>query len=370
MRSVTFDELEKELLVQQSEYVKKERVYRLRVKELSDELGRLKSERRKWMASDPKMASLKGMHGEILKNIGALQTQTVDLVSEQERDLSNAFRQRLLEVQKELEKEREKKDDGAAAWIDRSRKLEAEVKKEREAADRLDRVNETLGTENSRLKQQFENQREDRAFLMKQLGAVRDENNRMQNVLAEKQQQKTTRSTATKNNVALVLPEESPAPLPALSPMVIEAPAPSLGRPLEASYREMIRKLTRTLELERKHVLQVKQAHDDWAKQRTPLEHALRRAAEEIAQDVQKRINKTARHKQHDHTTTAGPLDPDVLSNFTHRDREKTIELWLSFDGVLDALYDEEDQQQQQKGNNKTTSQQKTSSPATAAAEQ
>ena len=34
---------------------------------------------------------------------------------------------RLFDVQTELEKEKSKKDDGAGAWIERSRQLEAEV---------------------------------------------------------------------------------------------------------------------------------------------------------------------------------------------------------------------------------------------------
>ena len=55
-----------------------------------------------------------------------VQNRTARLVQEQERDLLTAFRARLLDVQAELQKEKSKKDDGAAAWIDRSRQLELE----------------------------------------------------------------------------------------------------------------------------------------------------------------------------------------------------------------------------------------------------
>ena len=48
-------------------------------------------------------------------------------MQEQERDLLRAFRARLFDVQTELEKEKSKKDDGAGAWIEKSRQLEAEV---------------------------------------------------------------------------------------------------------------------------------------------------------------------------------------------------------------------------------------------------
>ena len=47
-----------------------------------------------------------------------------------------------MDVQTELEKEKSKTDDGATAWIDRSRQLEQEVDREKDRADRLDRINQ------------------------------------------------------------------------------------------------------------------------------------------------------------------------------------------------------------------------------------
>ena len=334
LEAMSVAELEAAVEDQQSEYIRRERVYRLRINELTEELKKVKSERTEWMRNDPKMSALKETHGEILKNIGALQTHTVELVQEQERDLLNAFRSRLLDVQRELEKEREREDDGAAAWIERSRKLEFDVGKEREKADKLDRVNQSLGLENSRLKQQYEWQDQDRAFLVKQLAAIRDENQKMREALAAKQLE------VHGEVPTLPMTEADAVSLPGL---VVAEPA----RPTEnASYREMIKKLTKMLDLERKHAHQVKTAHEDWEKQRTPLEHSLRKAAEEIAIDVQKRMDKqksavTARRPRS--RTVKSPLDPGVLANFTHHDRQRAIELWLSFDGVLDALYDADD---------------------------
>ena len=50
--------------------------------------------------------------------------------------------------------------------------MEVEVDKEKERADKLDRINQALGGENGRLKLQFETQQDDRAFLLRQLVAV------------------------------------------------------------------------------------------------------------------------------------------------------------------------------------------------------
>jgi hypothetical protein len=65
--------------------------------------------------------------GKILDNVELVQERTARILQDQERDLLRAFRARLFDVQTELEKEKSKKDDGAGAWIEKSRQLESEV---------------------------------------------------------------------------------------------------------------------------------------------------------------------------------------------------------------------------------------------------
>merc|ERR1711871_1366943 len=113
------------------------------------------------------MVELKNRHRFILSNIEMVQDRTAKVLQEQERDLLRAFRARLFDVQTELEKEKSKKEDGASAWMERSRQLEAELEWTKEVADRLERTNQALLQENNRLKSQFKSQEEDRAFLIK-----------------------------------------------------------------------------------------------------------------------------------------------------------------------------------------------------------
>ncbi|KAG5175527.1 hypothetical protein JKP88DRAFT_149344, partial [Tribonema minus] len=126
-----------------------------------------------WMREDKNMQNLKSMQKNILHNVELVQERTATIMQEQERDLLRAFRARLFDVQTELEKEKQKKDDGASVWIERTRRIEAELEWAKETADRLDRVNQGLGRENARLKGHFKSQEEDRAFLIKQLVAVK-----------------------------------------------------------------------------------------------------------------------------------------------------------------------------------------------------
>ncbi len=125
------------------------------------------------MKEDTKMNNLNNMQQTIVHNVELVQDRTPRILQEQERDLVRAFRACLFDVRTELEKEKSKKEDGAGAWIERCRQLEAEVEWAKEVADRLERVNQTLFQENNRLKSQLTSQEEDRNFLIKQLVAVK-----------------------------------------------------------------------------------------------------------------------------------------------------------------------------------------------------
>jgi hypothetical protein len=171
--------LERDLERRQESYIERERAYKTRIEELEQELAVQRQGKTGWMKSNEKIARLKQMQGQIMQNVELVQDRTARILQEQERDLLRAFRARLFDVQTELEKEKSKKDDGAGAWIEKSRQLEAEVEWVREVADRLERVNQTLLTENTRLKAQFASQEEDRNFLVMQLVGVKKDNARL-----------------------------------------------------------------------------------------------------------------------------------------------------------------------------------------------
>lgn len=168
--------LERDLERRQESYISRERAYKTRIDELDEEVNRQRQKKTGWMKTDGKMAKLNSMQSHIINNVELVQDRTSRILQEQERDLLRAFRARLFDVQTELEKEKSKKDDGAGAWIERSRQLEAEVEWAKEVADRLERVNHSLAGENDRLKTQFRSQEEDRNFLIKQLVAVKKDN--------------------------------------------------------------------------------------------------------------------------------------------------------------------------------------------------
>ena len=159
-------------------YIRRERSFNGRIEELEGELDKVKSGRSAWMTGNSKIEAIREMHSTVMGNIDAVQGRTAKILQEQERDLLRAFRARLFDVQTELEKEKSRSDDGASAWIEKNRQLEKELDWAKEMADRLERANQSLSKENSRLKAQFKTQEDDREFLIRQLVAVKKDNAR------------------------------------------------------------------------------------------------------------------------------------------------------------------------------------------------
>ena len=168
--------LERDLERRQESYISRERAYKAQILELEREALGVNKTKTVSMKPDSRMIKLKSMQDQIIQNVEQAQDRTYRVLQEQEEDLARSYRAKLYELHTELEKEKNKKVDGAGAWIERSRNLELEVAWVKEVVDRLERLNQTLVIDNSRLKSQFKSQEEDRTFLITQLVNVKKEN--------------------------------------------------------------------------------------------------------------------------------------------------------------------------------------------------
>lgn len=321
--------LENDLKRRQESYVSRERSYKLHIDELEEELSNQKREKTGWMKTDKKMALLKNMQGQIIKNVELVQDRTAKILQEQERDLLRAFRARLFDVQTELEKEKSKKDDGAGAWIERSRQLEAEVEWAKEVADKLERVNQTLLQENARLKSQFQSQEEDRNFLIKQLVAVKKDNARL----------RAEYTAAEADSEVLKQQLETAQQLGGAG----AGSAKTLHKSeSEDKFKEVNGRLRRMLAEEKKSLSTVRQNYANELKARTETELLLRQAVEDVRREIARR---------HMENAQAGVGSSDLaqlylknpgmvpLEGFTQQDRERTLELLLSQERVVTLLY-------------------------------
>ena len=315
--------VERDLKDRQEQFIRRERVYKMRLEELRKELAGLKNEKISWMKDDPSMQKIREAQAEVLKNVGLVQGETASAVQAQETDLLKRFRGRLQVVQDELAAERRKAGEGAKEWIARATALEHEAKTAKQRAEVLDKANQRLGRENGFLTRQFESQEDDRALLVKQLVSVQEENASLRSAVDEKEAQAKARGDT--------LP---PLLAPAPAPVIEEKKAPDA----DTTFKEATRKLKKLLEVEKRHLAEVTEAHEKWKASRTPLELALRDAVAVEAESVATRLGGKARTS----AAPGAPLDSATLAGFDADDRARAIERWLSADGVLDSLYPEE----------------------------
>ena len=259
-----------------------------------------REEKQTTSTGDTKMEEIRKMHQAIQDSVTNVQERTSKVLQEQEKDLLRAFRARLYDIQTELDKEKNKTDDGASAWIEKSKQLEAEVDWSKEMTDRLDRLNQSLSRENSRLKNQFKSQENDREFLVHQLVAVKKDNARLRSEYEaiKASNEKMLMEIGEGNEGEVVggysATENAQRPMTTSSSLVNNNKA-GLFRPNTAAastpeadnrYKEIIKRLKRLLESERKNLRQIRSAYSEDMKQKTELEKFLRQCIEDVKSDI------------------------------------------------------------------------------------
>ncbi|KAF0698051.1 Aste57867_11299 [Aphanomyces stellatus] len=363
MKSV-IEKLEQDLARRQESYVRRERQYQVRIEELERMLSDSRAKKSSSVSHDDTMNALRGVHKNILVSISQVQERTGKILQEQEKDLLRAFRARLYSVQEELETEKNKTDDGASAWIDKSKQLETEVEWTKEMADRLDRLNQSLTRENQRLKTQFSMQENDREFLVRQLVSVKKDNVRLRKELADalKDAERIRDETlaqfedhefgggrlGSKARVVLPLPTKSTSTGEKKSIVVgglggmKRAPstaglvgnfAPS-NPEVDNRYKEIIKRLKRVLETERRNLRQVRNAYTTDLQTHTELSIFLKQCIEDVKAQVTHHTGVMA----HGGQAPTGAIT--VLgTTFLATERQKVIDLLLSQERVLGLLY-------------------------------
>lgn len=308
--------------------MRRERQYKVRIGELEAQLSDSRAKKSKESALDASMDRIRQLHRAILDSVSQVQDRTAKILQEQEKDLLRAFRARLYSVQEELESEKNKTDDGASAWIEKSKQLETEVEWTKELADRLDRLNQSLTRENQRLKTQFSTQESDREFLVKQLVGVKKDNVTLRNeydTLRRQLDQLTEEAGASSVSMGGSLSHHNPHHLlPAVSMSALPkvhagiAGNSSNGRPNTAMglnhsnnngtngttfgatggamvaglaetdnrYKEIIKRLKRLLEVERRNLQQVRTSYKLELQDRTELEMILKECIQDVRSEI------------------------------------------------------------------------------------
>jgi len=245
----------------------------------------------------------------------------------------------MYDVTMQLEKERNQKDDGALEWIDKARALGKELDVYKMEAVRLDRAHQKLQKENNRLRMQFKSQEEDRDELVRQVLALKRETAKLRSDLERKNSDSrpgtadapgsARRGNATPGRLAPLLPPSS---------------SPALGKAeVEQRYQDIIKRLKRLLEIERRNVRTVRTAHVNELANRTELEAFLRQCIEDVKKEISRRRGEmlaSMNRSKHGGGSSMSVEDEISLESFSAADRERVMELLLSQERVINLLYD------------------------------
>jgi hypothetical protein len=125
-----------------------------------------------------------------------------------------------------------------------------------------------------------------------------------------------------------------------LAPLLPPSSSPALGKAeVEQRYQDIIKRLKRLLEIERRNLRIVRTAHVNELANRTELEAFLRQCIEDVKKEIQRRraemlasINRAK--------NGGGNVDEVSLADFSAADRERVMELLLSQERVINLLYE------------------------------
>jgi len=261
------------------------------------------------------------MHSEVQEKVGLVQIRTAKLVQDQEQELLRAFKQRLSDVQAELETEKmgSSKEGGVVAWMDKSKAFEIKADQERERADKEDRIFTGRAKEKEMLEVNLKLQKDDRDQLIKQLVTVKKHNTALRSSLAEYGEEKASLEAALKDapvphsqSIKHTIPNQTFPPDADKMPRAIA----------ETRYNEVLKSLTRMLASERKAETVTVTALEEHTQSLSDLEIALRACVDQVRQ-----------------STANGQREPHgSIDSFGVEDREKALEMWLTKDGVIDHL--------------------------------
>jgi hypothetical protein len=277
----------------------RERAERILAKAQADTMAELASRSSDDDPAGAHMPRLREMHATIVGGIQQVREQTARLMGEQERDLLKSFRSRMEALQGEVSREKTRADTNVAEYVERVRVLELQLEAMREENDRLARENAALVGEAARFRSHLRAKDADHEVAVKQLVAQRRTIARLEGEaeaargetlalrteveevrtqveadrlsrMDHQQQAKGVTATASGAPLATALPDEEvlrfadgvtlgteplrasgAAPRPG-GTVVVSSPSPLLAPMDEARYRDVIIRLKRLLDTERR----------------------------------------------------------------------------------------------------------------------
>mmetsp|Transcript_70358 Transcript_70358/g.114285 ORF Transcript_70358/g.114285 Transcript_70358/m.114285 type:complete len:528 (-) Transcript_70358:41-1624(-) len=311
---------------QQQDYIRREVQYKSQMKRMKELLDKAEESRG---GEDVGMPKLRETHKKIVEQLRNKQSETRNIIAEQEQDVIKLFRQQLFEVESKLKKNTSKKTSEAVggvprAWLDKSTNLARDLEHFKEESIRFDSENERLQKETSRLLGEHRSHEDDIQYLESQMASLKKENHKLKKDLEE----------AATASMRAFLSMDSSTLAPQAPDEDSATPAqPSTATEEELSHmcaktRENIVRVRKLIDDERGRLRQVRTAHVAAFSSRAELEGFLA----DCLSDVDKQISR--------HQIEAADAIMAKSAGRAHiiEERDRVLELLMSQKRVISLL--------------------------------
>ncbi|CAD8195975.1 unnamed protein product [Paramecium octaurelia] len=326
-------------------YVQREMEFKKTIDELQQELR----SRTALDQTDKKiMEMIYKDHSKIIEGINNIQLRTSKILVDQERDIIRFFNNKINEIKKQFQEEREKKGQNDKEYIQKENQLISELEWIKRIAQKIDDENHQLMQKYKELKVEYQTQERDREMLMKELiikkkeNAIlksqiqqyekllndvqkEDEQESYQDLILDKsgvKNQKTDKSKQSSSQQQVRLPQ-----------IANTQASQNVDEASKNKYQNIIKTYQDTLKKEQKRLRDIKQLYTKELQAKTELYNILRQCIEDIKEEIiQVRSDERTLKKNKNLSIEEVKMEKE--------DREKLIENLLKHERVIEVISD------------------------------
>ncbi|CAD8199938.1 unnamed protein product [Paramecium pentaurelia] len=287
-------------------------------------------------------------HGKIIEGINNIQLRTSKILVDQERDIIRFFNNKINEIKKQFQEEREKKGQNDKEYLLKENQLISELEWIKKIAQKIDDENHQLMQKYKELKVEYQTQERDRDMLMKELIIKKKENailksqiqqyeKLLNDVQKEDDQESYQDQILDKSgikNQKTDKSKQSSSQQQVRFPQIINSQvSQSVDEIQKAKFQNIIKTYQDTLKKEQKRLRDIKQLYTKELAAKTELYNILRQCIEDIKEEIiQVRSDERTLKKNKNLSNEEVKMEKE--------DREKLIENLLKHERVIEVISD------------------------------
>ncbi|CAD8107973.1 unnamed protein product [Paramecium primaurelia] len=287
-------------------------------------------------------------HSKIIEGINSIQLRTSKILVDQERDIIRFFNNKINEIKKQFQEEREKKGQNDKEYIQKENQLISELEWIKKIAQKIDDENHQLMQKYKELKVEYQTQERDREMLMKELIIKKKENailksqiQQYEKLLNDVQKEEDQESyqdlildkSGVKNQKTEKSKQSSSQQQVRLPQITNTQTQQNIDEAQKTKCQNIIKTYQETLKKEQKRIRDIKQLYTKELSSKTELYNILRQCIEDIKEEIiQVRSDERTLKKNKNLSIEEVKMEKE--------DREKLIENLLKHERVIEVISD------------------------------